>query len=378
MTLQLIEGRPVVSSRRLDPLSAYLQLVRDLTGREALLESCDGEVVAHALDAQPGGAVCAAVLSRTAQPLRVALRDRRTVALTAAGGVLIGHVDGQTVTVVPVPCGDGPARLWLLGPAETDLDGPLRTMLEELGGLATRLSQVEAFDVAEVVRGAQALSRGLTGCSSFLLVAEGPALPGVAGEKLRQASRGAAARIAMHVGVLEGTDVAVVSSHVRLGAEALASMLTDWAAPDGTRCVLAPWEHDHPYAAFSTARTALRVAPPGCSLPSQLRSRVFVRLMREAALAVPGDDPVAHLVADHPALAGTLLAWLNTHGDVLAAAAALHCHPNTLRYRLKRAGELLPGDLGDPSFRLEIHLRLMCTTGTRDSSARLRTGEADE
>jgi hypothetical protein len=40
------------------------------------------------------------------------------------------------------------------------------------------------------------------------------------------------------------------------------------------------------------------------------------------------------------------------------AAAALHVHPNTLRYRLERAGDLLHLDLADPEVRFQLQLAM--------------------
>lgn len=58
----------------------------------------------------------------------------------------------------------------------------------------------------------------------------------------------------------------------------------------------------------------------------------------------------------------TSLLTLAEHGfHRRRAAAALHVHPNTLRYRLERAGDLLHLDLADPEvrFRLQLALNLM-------------------
>ena len=57
----------------------------------------------------------------------------------------------------------------------------------------------------------------------------------------------------------------------------------------------------------------------------------------------------------------TLRAYLDAHGDVGAAAERLGVHPNTLRYRLRRLGELTGVDLRDPDARLvtELQLRML-------------------
>ncbi len=54
----------------------------------------------------------------------------------------------------------------------------------------------------------------------------------------------------------------------------------------------------------------------------------------------------------------TLLSWLRHRGSVPAAAAELHVHRQTVRYRLSRLRELLGSDLDDPDLRLELELAL--------------------
>jgi hypothetical protein len=57
----------------------------------------------------------------------------------------------------------------------------------------------------------------------------------------------------------------------------------------------------------------------------------------------------------------TLAAYLRCLGDCVLAAADLHVHPNTLRYRLKRLVKLADVDLGSPDqrFELEVELRML-------------------
>lgn len=59
-------------------------------------------------------------------------------------------------------------------------------------------------------------------------------------------------------------------------------------------------------------------------------------------------------------LVASLRAWLDAFGDVHAAAASVHVHPNTFRYRLKRVVEISGLDLDDPEqrFATMLHLRL--------------------
>lgn len=97
----------------------------------------------------------------------------------------------------------------------------------------------------------------------------------------------------------------------------------------------------------------------------QIRS--FLLELRDRLLS---DDeqpsgPVSRLV-DHDRVqrtrfVQTLRAWLDAHGDVASAAKALHIHPNTLRYRLRRIEEIGQMDLADPEvrFAVQLHLRLL-------------------
>ncbi|GAA3106480.1 PucR family transcriptional regulator [Streptosporangium carneum] len=57
-------------------------------------------------------------------------------------------------------------------------------------------------------------------------------------------------------------------------------------------------------------------------------------------------------------LVPTLRAYLDAFGDVNAAAARVHVHANTFRYRLKRLTEISGLDLGDPEARLTVMLQM--------------------
>jgi DNA-binding PucR family transcriptional regulator len=70
------------------------------------------------------------------------------------------------------------------------------------------------------------------------------------------------------------------------------------------------------------------------------------------------DPRVRELREKDPALVDTLRAYLDSFGDVAAAAAWLHVHPNTVRYRVRRIEEALGGSLADPDVRLLLSLSL--------------------
>ncbi|GAA4363678.1 helix-turn-helix domain-containing protein [Actinomadura verrucosospora] len=128
----------------------------------------------------------------------------------------------------------------------------------------------------------------------------------------------------------------------------------------------------------SGAERALRVLRSGVAGRQVARlDDVHVEaLLLELADLVPRGDipsgPVARIVAydkEHQtSLVETLRAWLDAFGDVAVASAAMFVHPNTFRYRLRRAAEVGGVDLGDPNTRLSamLQLRLMSLRSVPD------------
>ena len=73
------------------------------------------------------------------------------------------------------------------------------------------------------------------------------------------------------------------------------------------------------------------------------------------------DPRVRALRERDPTLADTLRAYLDSFGDIAAAAQWLHVHPNTIRYRVRRIEEALGATLADPDARLLLSLSLRAT-----------------
>ncbi|XVV35691.1 helix-turn-helix domain-containing protein [Streptomyces sp. CA-100214] len=65
-------------------------------------------------------------------------------------------------------------------------------------------------------------------------------------------------------------------------------------------------------------------------------------------------------------LARSLLLYLDAFGDVGAVAQRLNVHPNTLRYRVRRAVALTGIDLDDPEHRLAAALQLRLDLDERE------------
>ncbi|MEV0371211.1 helix-turn-helix domain-containing protein [Streptomyces sp. NPDC050636] len=111
------------------------------------------------------------------------------------------------------------------------------------------------------------------------------------------------------------------------------------------------------------------VATTVAALPD-IQAEVLVSEMLALLAARPDmRDPrltavVAHDSRHQGQLAESILAYLNSFGDVRAAAAQLHVHPNTLRYRIRRAEQLTGLDLSRPDQRLLAMLQLRLPPAT--------------
>jgi len=73
------------------------------------------------------------------------------------------------------------------------------------------------------------------------------------------------------------------------------------------------------------------------------------------------DPRIPDLRARDPSLAETLRVYLDSFGDIGAAAQRLGVHPNTVRYRARRIEQLLCTSLADPDVRLVLSLSLRAT-----------------
>ena len=72
--------------------------------------------------------------------------------------------------------------------------------------------------------------------------------------------------------------------------------------------------------------------------------------------AEPLSAVVDHDFRHGTSYAATLRCWIASNYDIPRAAEALVLHPNTLRHRLRRLGEVI--DLDDPDLRLVLALQL--------------------
>ena len=76
------------------------------------------------------------------------------------------------------------------------------------------------------------------------------------------------------------------------------------------------------------------------------------------------DPRIRDLRVQDPILADTLRIYLDSFGDIGAAAQRLQVHPNTVRYRVRRIEKLLSTSLADPEVRLLFSLGLRVMEGS--------------
>jgi len=90
-----------------------------------------------------------------------------------------------------------------------------------------------------------------------------------------------------------------------------------------------------------------------------LVSEVLALLQERSGLRDPRLTALVEYDTRHGTrLAESVLAWLDALGEVRVAAESLHIHPNTLRYRVRRAEQLTGIDLAQPQQRLLAMLQL--------------------
>ena len=171
----------------------------------------------------------------------------------------------------------------------------------------------------------------------------------------------------------EGSFVAVVAETTALGAEALVGVEARLAPHD----IASAWRlsPDQQVGVVSLGRkpVALVVAALGelaagrvgvsPAFPTVDHTPRAVRLARIAMqnLSAPGvaqfdDSPLG--AEDRAGLLATVEAWLDAGGSATAAGQALFCHPNTVRYRLRRVEELTGRSVDVPRAAAELTVAL--------------------
>ena len=159
------------------------------------------------------------------------------------------------------------------------------------------------------------------------------------------------------VGEVDGRFVAVVPDPTAPGRRAeLERALDGIAAALGPAVPVREAGRSH-----RRAVAAVGLATDGMLVTDEHRAALLVRT-DPALVGEIAAHRLAPLEDETPAsrrrLEATLLAWLRHDANVPAAAAELHVHAQTVRYRLGILRELLGGALDDPDARFELEAAL--------------------
>jgi hypothetical protein len=205
---------------------------------------------------------------------------------------------------------------------------------------------------------------------TFVVVAAQPPRPAV--ESIPRAEdtlRTRGVRSAWRVEV--DAHVGVVALTPRVGVDKLCAHLAELTS--GPVGVSAPYPRlDQTPAALRQARLAYATATPGSRelvRYEQAPIAVLLASAPDAATMVAESilGPVLALPAvERDVLLETLREWFTAQGATSVAAATLHVHRNTVRYRLRRVEELTGRSLAEPTGVAELHLALEATRIRRD------------
>jgi PucR C-terminal helix-turn-helix domain/GGDEF-like domain len=126
--------------------------------------------------------------------------------------------------------------------------------------------------------------------------------------------------------------------------------------------------------ALHYARLVLGSLPAGAPAVAQFE-QTPLRVLAAAAPDAAGElvrtvlGPVLELPAqDRSSLLGTLAAWFDAGGSAVEAGKRIYCHPNTVRYRLRRLQEHTGRSLEDPRAAAELLAALEALRLTRGGS----------
>jgi hypothetical protein len=309
-----------------------------------------GTVVAHG----PGTADCPAPVI-TALVSKQAAALRSAVTWSRGGRRLTGTVSGVPLTAIEL--GDG-ATAWFVGGAPDE--GALPLLIAAASGDERPITDPFVADLLHP-RGP---SRRARAPSALLVVLrhDGP---------LGVLSRRAAAMLSGTTSRVHTEDHHVV---VALSPDGDATALLDPVRSSCPSVVagVAPVEDDASdwvvaaRLADSSARAAARLGRAvGYPSDPEVAAELVVDEAHEAVTDLVRSLPDAPLrrLHEHDSrtsgeLVASLTAWCRAAFDVPAAAAALHVHPNTLRYRLKRATEVSGLDVSRPRQLLAMQLLL--------------------
>lgn len=341
-----------VSCARSSSLSDLADGIAARTGAWVVVERF-GTVITHGAGRGPClPTVAAALLAKSSEPLRTDVR------WTGRGRRLSGTLAGAPLTAVDL--GEGGTAWFIDGDVEDAGSDAIPLLAAALGDDAQPVTD----PLVDSLLHPRGLSRSTPAPPAVLLVLMSPRpLPLLARAAVSAAS-GTTARVHTedaYVVVAAPTEEEArrVSALARercaatvAGLAAVAADATDWVTAG---------RHAH-----AAAQAAERLGLPlAAATAPAVVAELLISDAQDAAATLSrelGRTPLT-LLEEHDArtssdLVSTLRAWCGTGYDVSVAAASVHVHVNTLRYRIRRAGEICGLDLSNPRHLLALQLLL--------------------
>jgi hypothetical protein len=383
-TPALVDGPP--ASELHDAIFVALEAIATRLDATCLLESRDGDIVGHAAHPSAPQAAVTAIVQRRAAALHHAAARRRTVAVVPGGAVQSLHLAGQRLPASTAPVvisGSLVGWLWVLPEHRRAAVDDVCDAAATVALAATDRMRPPAAELEPCLTGAAGAhlpSQHLDADGVWVAAVNfaGNCTPTSLAGLLHSAIRTARVsqltaivrNVRMSICQLDATGYVVLSAPNDRPDKAVAGIVEELLS----RCekplragLSRRWPASHDLSGPRTqadAAVAVNSRDGRCLTLERARPEIVLRRVCESIAALPelGPDPLQELLAYDrrrgTELAPTLLAWLDAGQDVTLAAASGGVHHNTLRYRLRRAHQLLPHNLDHPSTRLEMHLRL--------------------
>ena len=352
---------------RCSTLASRLTALAHRFGCHALLTTEQGEILCHAIGpSDPPRELFDAILCRSVDPAESGRRRPRTLGVLPGGVVIRWEHEAFPRGFVSVPLADpvGQERrhLLLLDPAPFDI----ASLADVAAVLATSLPAARSADdeaVRAALDGSGSLPSWMTRDATQVrvLTVRGSGPPHLLQWALASAvpSTLGSVRDGDHVDVVmrdSGDALREAQSAVEAAAAVLGSGITGALSDSGS--ATAPLRRLREQAHLAAAVLPLDGT---CVLAHDVRARATLGVLQEQLAGFDvWQDPTQALLEGPlgEQLGLSVLAWLEANGDTSSAARATGMHPNTLRYRLKRAEKVIGSTLDDPDVRLELHLRL--------------------
>jgi hypothetical protein len=385
------------SAGLVDRIGVAMRQASETLDATCLLESRQGTVLAHAVVGSPAPQLVDAVLARTSLPLQNAVLSRRTVAVLPGGGVQSLHLDGAVLALTAplVAAGVPLGWLWVLPRSRRMVAAEaLADAAADVASAAAACLVADEPTVSEVLEGHPGARLPVALCGGrqlWVVAVRAPddaaddAVAGLLELALRSVATNAAA---LSVGLATESRHLLLSSRSELSADVVSQFVERVLAACEVPLLAAMGNPASSVADLPRARAqadaALGVTGGygRCVQVEAVRSEIVLQAAYDALREPPelGRDPLADLMSYDrrrgSAFAATLLTWLDCSGDYALTAACAGLHHNTVRYRVRRANELLGVSLDDPAVRLEVHLRLRAETRGRAGGAAIRPSPA--